>query len=178
MSLWVYFKQKGLLHGSHVHRSSSIQCFPAFCLHGKTRLPHTMLVLYWCHGPRLWSCKPDCLIVYFFVWREDLLRLGSTIDAQYFAGSNRPRDFKFARVVRLRYLVSLYICYVLLNVHDKNPLYGMRSQHQKFDYILWWELFMSARLTLNVNSRKYVYSVVYTFPGSNEVIYTSSDLSQ
>ena len=30
----------------------------------------------------------------------------------------------FARVVRSRYLVSFYIFYVLLNVRDKNPLYG------------------------------------------------------
>ena len=47
-----------------------------------------------------------------------------TIVAQYPAGTNQPQDFKFARVVRLRYLVSPYICYVLLNVHGKNPLYG------------------------------------------------------
>ena len=52
------------------------------------------------------------------------MRLGSTNDAQYLAGSNRQQDFKFPRVVRSRYLVSLYICYVLFNVHDKNPLYG------------------------------------------------------
>ena len=50
------------------------------------------------------------------------MRLGLTIDA---TGSNRPRDFKFAKVVRSRYLVSLYIFNVLLNVRDKNPLYGI-----------------------------------------------------
>ena len=49
-----------------------------------------------------------------------------TIDAQYLAETNQPQDFKFARVARSRYLVSLYniICFVLLNVRDKNPLYG------------------------------------------------------
>ena len=49
-----------------------------------------------------------------------------TIDAQYLAGTNQLRDFKFAREVRSRYLVLLYICYVLLNVRDKNPLYGIK----------------------------------------------------
>ena len=53
------------------------------------------------------------------------MRLGLIIDAYYLTGSNRPRDFKFARVVRSRYLVPLYIFNVLLNVHDKNPLYGI-----------------------------------------------------
>ena len=52
-------------------------------------------------------------------------RLGLTIDAYYLSGSNRPRDFKFARVVRSRYLVSLYTFNILLNVCDKNPLYGI-----------------------------------------------------
>ena len=61
---------------------------------------------------------------YFFVW-GGLVRLGSTNDAQYLAESNRLWDFKFSRVVRLQYLVSLYICYVLLNVRDKNPLYSI-----------------------------------------------------
>ena len=48
-----------------------------------------------------------------------------TIDAQYLAGTNQLRVFKFARVIRSRYLVSLCICYVLFNVRDKNPLYGI-----------------------------------------------------
>ena len=51
-------------------------------------------------------------------------RLGLSIDT-YLTGANGPRDFKFTRVVRSRYLVSLYIFYVLLNVRDKNPLYGI-----------------------------------------------------
>ena len=32
--------------------------------------------------------------------------------------------FKIVRVARSQCLVSLYICYALLNVHDKNLLYG------------------------------------------------------
>lgn len=59
-----------------------------------------------------------------YVWWKDLRDL-LDYDTQYLAGSNQLRDFKFVRVVRSRYLVSLYICYILLNVCDKNPLYGI-----------------------------------------------------
>ena len=70
--------------------------------------------------------KQECLIASSvnLLCGERTCETYKTIDAQYLAGTNKPRDFKSARVVRSRYLVLLYICYVLLNIRDKNPLYG------------------------------------------------------
>ena len=52
------------------------------------------------------------------------MRLGLIIDAYYLTGSNRPRDFKFARVGEVTIFSAALYFNVLLNVRDKNPLYG------------------------------------------------------
>ena len=59
---------------------------------------------------------------YFFVWgRICKTRLDNWCLISHWIQSTAR--FLVARVVRSRYLVLLYIFYVLLNVHDKNLLY-------------------------------------------------------
>ena len=129
IALWDYFKQKGPLPDSMGIFSKSNRS-PAFCSCDKTQLSRTMLVLYWCHhrftnhrylgfvnlwchGPQLWSLKPDCLIVLISLCGEKTCetRLDHRCSISHWA--QLTADFKFARVVRSRYLVSLLFCYVL-----------------------------------------------------------------
>ena len=83
MSLWDYFKQKGPLpdpKGS-LARIISSSAIAEFSFTWQIQLLHKMLVLHWCHSPRLRPCKLDCLIVLISLCRGWFERLGLTINA-------------------------------------------------------------------------------------------------
>ena len=127
MSLWDYFKQKGSLPDPKrslartIPSAIAVHFHQEFLSRDKSNY-HTRCL--WRHGHRLWPRKLNCLIVLISLCVGGFVRLSLIIDAYYLTGSNRPRDFKFVRVVRSQYLVSLHIFNVLLNVRDKNQLYG------------------------------------------------------
>ena len=126
MSLWDYFKWKGLQsifhckRGNHIYRNPGVTLSSFLFTWWNPIIVHDVSIIL-----VLWPYGLTSRTAYLFLCvGRGLVRLGSTTDLRYLAESNRLWDFKFARIMRSRYLVPLYICYILLNVRDNKLIYS------------------------------------------------------